>query len=366
MSKEGRGIPGGASGPVAVDVVGGKDHQYVKVAFGGEGTVTEVEASAPFPTTDATLVALSKAEDAAHSSGHTGIPALAVRRDTASSLAGSDNDYLPLTTDSAGRAWVNVGASTIIGAVNETAPGTDTASSGLNGRLQRIAQRLTSLIALLPSSLGQKAKANSLPVTLASDEDLVSRLPGSLGQKAMADSLAVAIANNQSPIPVITAENSVVVAVPGATVAATGTTGYVAGNGVGTKLTLNNVATNKAAKLINVTVRLHSLESASGAVALDVVFFSENPTTTTFSDKAFFQVHASDAEKVSGVVKFAGTDFVNFNNGAGVDQWFGTIAKEILLNQSDGVLYAFIIARSGFTLSGDDLLSITFGFTGDV
>ena len=40
------------------------------------------------------------------------------------------------------------------GAVTETAPATDTASSGLNGRLQRIAQRLTSIIALLPAALG--------------------------------------------------------------------------------------------------------------------------------------------------------------------------------------------------------------------
>jgi hypothetical protein len=40
------------------------------------------------------------------------------------------------------------------GIVTETAPATDTASSGLNGRLQRIAQRLTSLIALLPAALG--------------------------------------------------------------------------------------------------------------------------------------------------------------------------------------------------------------------
>lgn len=41
----------------------------------------------------------------------------------------------------------------LVGAVTETAPSTDTASSGLNGRLQRIAQRLTSLIALFPSAL---------------------------------------------------------------------------------------------------------------------------------------------------------------------------------------------------------------------
>lgn len=41
-----------------------------------------------------------------------------------------------------------------LGGLTETAPATDTASSGLNGRLQRIAQRLTSLIALLPTALG--------------------------------------------------------------------------------------------------------------------------------------------------------------------------------------------------------------------
>ena len=61
----------------------------------------------------------------------------------------------------------------LLGAVNETAPGTDTASSGLNGRLQRIAQRLTSLIALLPASLGQKASAASLAVVVASDQSAI-------------------------------------------------------------------------------------------------------------------------------------------------------------------------------------------------
>lgn len=44
--------------------------------------------------------------------------------------------------------------SAVLGALTEAAPGTDTASSGLNGRLQRIAQRLSSLIGLLPAALG--------------------------------------------------------------------------------------------------------------------------------------------------------------------------------------------------------------------
>lgn len=58
---------------------------------------------------------------------------------------------------------------TYIGSLTETAPATDTASSGLNGRLQRIAQRLTSLIAQLPASLGAKAGTGSLSVVPATD-----------------------------------------------------------------------------------------------------------------------------------------------------------------------------------------------------
>lgn len=59
-----------------------------------------------------------------------------------------------------------------IGGLTETAPASDTASSGLNGRLQRIAQRLTSLIALQPS-IGTAASAASLSVTVATDDVLV-------------------------------------------------------------------------------------------------------------------------------------------------------------------------------------------------
>ncbi len=57
-----------------------------------------------------------------------------------------------------------------VGIITETASSTDTASSGLNGRLQRIAQRLTSLIALLPTSLGSAAAAASLAVTHSTED----------------------------------------------------------------------------------------------------------------------------------------------------------------------------------------------------
>jgi hypothetical protein len=66
---------------------------------------------------------------------------------------------------------------TILGATNETAPATDTAASGLNGRLQRIAQRITSLIALLPAALGQATMASSLAVVIASDQSALTANP---------------------------------------------------------------------------------------------------------------------------------------------------------------------------------------------
>lgn len=69
-----------------------------------------------------------------------------------------DASSLPLPTGAATETTLGTRVSETnfdskVGALTETAPATDTASSGLNGRLQRIAQRLTSLIGLLPSAL---------------------------------------------------------------------------------------------------------------------------------------------------------------------------------------------------------------------
>jgi hypothetical protein len=57
---------------------------------------------------------------------------------------------------------------------NTTAPSTDTAAAGINGRLIRLAQRLTSLIGLFPTALGQATMGSSFPVVLASNQSAVS------------------------------------------------------------------------------------------------------------------------------------------------------------------------------------------------
>lgn len=57
-------------------------------------------------TVNATLDS-SRAEDAAHVSGHVGQFILAVRNDAGTVLAGTTGDYIPFTTDNTGRLYVN-------------------------------------------------------------------------------------------------------------------------------------------------------------------------------------------------------------------------------------------------------------------
>ena len=56
---------------------------------------------------------------------------------------------LPVSVSGVSTEATLAAQSTLMGAVTETAPASDTASSGLNGRLQRIAQRISSLITAL-------------------------------------------------------------------------------------------------------------------------------------------------------------------------------------------------------------------------
>lgn len=62
----------------------------------------------------------------------------------------------------------------LVGRPNENAAASDTAAAGMNGRLQRVAQRLGGLVSLFPASLGAKLGAASLSIVPASDAVFVS------------------------------------------------------------------------------------------------------------------------------------------------------------------------------------------------
>ena len=109
--------------------------------------------------------------------------------DTPLALDGTDGTGISAPSGAIGiRGWLSGIYNTLtnthttqIGSLTETVPTSDTASSGLNGRLQRIAQRLTNIIGILPSGLGQASKTGSLAVTLPTEQEAIL---GSLSETA--------------------------------------------------------------------------------------------------------------------------------------------------------------------------------------
>jgi hypothetical protein len=123
----------------------------------GDGTdpdphIPQVAVASLAPGSGAT--SLGKAEDGAHSSGDVGVMALAVRTDTPTARSGTDGDYEPLQVKD-GQAWVRVadGSDAALGAQADSAAATDTGTASLIGLFKRLLQRVTTLMAQLPSAL---------------------------------------------------------------------------------------------------------------------------------------------------------------------------------------------------------------------
>lgn len=129
---------------------------------------------------------------------------------------------LPLPTGAATEA-TQVANGVLIGAVVETAPGTDTASSGLNGRLQRIAQRLTSLIALWITP-GTAIGTSAVSPTGISDGTNFVRLRGDSNGRLQLSGDIVAPSANQTVVQ-FTVNESITSGNNSTVTATTGTTG---------------------------------------------------------------------------------------------------------------------------------------------
>ena len=158
---------------VATDEIGGVDYQRVKLALGADGTAADAPVGGG---TEAGVLRVTIASDS------TGV------------LSVDDNGGA-LTVD----GTVAISTNSELGVVTEAAPGTDTASSGLNGRLQRIAQRLTSLIALLPTALVNGALQTygvGSPTNIAAQVTVTNSSTAVVA--ARATRRAVTIVNNQT------------------------------------------------------------------------------------------------------------------------------------------------------------------------
>lgn len=241
----------------------------------------------------------------------------------------------------------------LIGAVTETAPASDTASSGLNGRLQRIAQRLTSLIALLPGSLGQKTMANSLAVALASDQ---SALPANNYVGG-----AVASDTNQVPSKVTEFEVSVEITRPANTTAYT--VGQIINSNAATTLPALDLSALIGAVARNVQLNRISITSSNGAAAtklsaIAAIFKVNNPAVGGT---------LADAQTASATYATVKANLQTVFEAISTSLGFGTASYNIFQGEvqrlattdATGKLYLMLIANNAYTPASGETLYVT-------
>lgn len=231
---------------------------------------------------------------------------------------------------------------TLTGAVTETAPATDTASSGGNGRLQRIAQRLTTLIGLLPAAL----VGGRLDVNLgAAPASLTIGTPGA------------------GPYP----STGFAPAAPTATFTrGANTTAYTIGDEVGTAGTAPT------------TVSVARVNGGSGIIQGAQVIYSNNPTVTPqlvlivlnatatlAGDNAQCALSDSDALKVVAVIPLSATQPLVYSAGAPTTtaalylQGAPTRPAHFVCGGSEQTLYCFLITLNAFTpIANSEVLTV--------
>lgn len=111
---------------------------YTPIATDSNGRLFINAISSIFSVTPGTTAtALGKAEDAAHTSGDSGVMVLCVRQDTAAALATTNGDYIPCATDATGRMWTNTelpdAAALADTTANPTVPGVGSYNMCWNG-----------------------------------------------------------------------------------------------------------------------------------------------------------------------------------------------------------------------------------------
>lgn len=134
-----------STGLVSVDDNGGSLTVDVGTALpAGTNNIGDVDVLSVVPGTAATN--LGKAEDAGHTTGDTGVMALAVRNDAGTALAGTDLDYIPLSTDANGALRVTGGG----GGTEYTEGNTDASITGSAILWEDTADTLRSVSAATP------------------------------------------------------------------------------------------------------------------------------------------------------------------------------------------------------------------------
>ncbi len=124
---------------------------------------------------------------------------------------------------------------------------------------------------------------------------------------------------------------------------------YTAGQLIGHKITVSGPAVDLGKGGLIQSVILHDLGNQQGLI--DVVFFQEDPASTTFTDQAAFDVDNNDLPKAFATSHVA--DWTAFNTSAFGQEKDANLA--FALPSSQNTVYMACVARStmSFTATND-------------
>ena len=133
-----------------------------------------------------------------------------------------------------------------------------------------------------------------------------------------------------------------------------GTSAYASGDLIGPKLTFENACRQKSEGGDEGTGLIQSVvltDLAKQDVSIDVIFFDTDPSNTTFTDNAPFDVADADLPNIIGVAQI--TTYADFNdNSVG---WAANLELPFDLKSRSNSLYAAMVSRGSPTYAASDL-----------
>lgn len=252
---------------------------------------------------------------------------------------------------------------TLLGSVTETAPATDTASSGLNGRLQRIAQNISTYITSFQSLIGSLTE--TAPVSDTGSSGLNGRLQRACatltsllsGLGATNHGVATTDTGTASLVSLIKRVLSKQSMMFSEAVIATTATTYASGDVIGAIVTLSsvNVAGDTVARLESLSIS----EEGGQAPALTFIIFRETPAGGTYTNDSTVVWNASDMTRRVGMVKVLASDW-DVEQGKSMAN-LGNIDQIVLsLNTNYFVL---CIANGIYISTSTNQITAKFGFS---
>lgn len=95
------------------------------------------------------------------------------------------------------------------------------------------------------------------------------------------------------------------------------------------------------------------------SVPMELIFFSSNPTNTTFTDNAALNINAADLPKISGRCQLTSFSTFSANEVTGCDD------RYIWMSSATGTVYAALVVRSAVTPASASDMNVKCFFVSD-